>query len=311
MTNNVNKCFVGIDVSKDKIDICVIPHNKSWTQSNSKFNALVKKLSKYKPALIPTGGYELGVFNSLTEAGFRVSREHAYKIHHHAKAMGKLAKTDKIDAGVIAHYAQCHCEKIEVTRVTKQQLLLSDLVSRRNQLIKMQTQEKNRLEKKDYSSQIQRSIKIILKTVQKEIERVDTKINNLIDSDEELKNKKEIVQTVMGIGNRVSTVIVAKLPELGRVDRKKIAALVGVAPYSKESGKLKRIQKTMGGRFEVRSALFMSTLSAIRHDSRFKNYYEKLIQKGKKKKVAIVACLHKMLRILNAMLANNESYKSA
>lgn len=200
---------------------------------------------------------------------------------------------------------------IEVTRVTKQQLLLSDLVSRRNQLIKMQTQEKNRLEKKDYSSQIQRSIKIILKTVQKEIERVDTKINNLIDSDEELKNKKEIVQTVMGIGNRVSTVIVAKLPELGRVDRKKIAALVGVAPYSKESGKLKRIQKTMGGRFEVRSALFMSTLSAIRHESRFKNYYEKLIQKGKKKKVAIVACLHKMLRILNAMLANNESYKSA
>lgn len=314
MADNVNKCFVGIDVSKDKIDVCVIPDNKTWTQSNCGFKTLVKKLRKYNPSLIvlePTGGYELGVFNALTEAGFKVSREHAYKLHHHAKAMGKLAKTDKIDAGVIAHYAQCYHDKIKVTKQTKHQLLLSDLVSRRTQLIKIQTQERNRLEKKGYSKVIQRSMNRILKSLQTEIQRVDKDIDTLIDSDRELKQKHTTVQTMIGVGNRVSTVIVAKLPELGQVDRKKIAALVGVAPFNKESGKLRKVQKTMGGRFEVRSALFMSTLSAIRHDKNFKDYYERLIQKGKKKKVAIVACMHKMLRILNAMLANNKPYLSA
>jgi transposase len=315
MTNNVRDCFVGIDVSKHKIDVCVIPHNKSWAQVNSNFKTLIRKLRKYNPSLIvlePTGGYELGVYNALMEAGFNVSRQHAYKIHHHAKAMGKLAKTDKIDAGVIAHYAQCYHEGIEVSTGTKEQLLLSDLASRRNQLIKMQVQEKNRLEKKGgYSGGIQSSIKRILKALQKEVDRVDKEINAVIGSDEELRKKQELVQTMMGVGEVVSTVIVAKLPELGKVSRKKIAALVGVAPYKRESGKYRGQQKTMGGRFEVRSALFMSVLSAIRVEGEIKNCYERLLQRGKKKKVAMVACIHKMLRILNAMLANNQSYKTA
>lgn len=314
MTDNVNKCFVGIDVSKEKVDVYAIPHNITWTAENSNFKTLIDKLNKYRPYLIvlePTGGYEIGLYNALMEAGFRVSREHPYKIHHHAKGMGKLAKTDKIDAGVIAHYAQCYSEEIEVTGATNPQLLLSDLVSRRSQLIKIQSGEKDRLEKKDYSVQIQRSIKRVLKGIEKEIDRVDKEIKELIDRDEELKHRQQTVQTIMGIGNRVSTLIVAKLPELGKVSRKKIAALVGVAPFNKDSGKLKKPQKTMGGRFEVRSALFMSVLSAIRHDNRFRGYYEMLIAKGKKKKVAVVACIHKMLRILNAMLANNQSYKTA
>ena len=314
MTDNVSKCFVGIYVSKDKVDVYVIPHNKTWTAENSNFKTLIKELNKYRPHLIvlePTGGYEIGLYKALIEAGFKVSREHPYKIHHHAKGMGKLAKTNRIDAGVIAHYAQCYCEGIEVTRATNQQLLLSDLVSRRSQLIKIQSGEKNRMEKKDYSVEIQRSIKRILKTLQWEIERVDNEINDLINSNEELKNRQQTIQTIMGIGNRVSTVIVAKLPELGKVSRKKIAALVGVAPFNKDSGKFRKPQKTMGGRFEIRSALFMSVLSAIRHDNRFRSYYEMLIGRGKKKKVAIVACIHKMLRILNAMLANNQSYKIA
>ena len=314
MTDSVSKCFVGIDVSKDKMDVYVIPHNKTWTVENGDFKTLIKQLNKYRPYLIvlePTGGYEIGLYNALMGAGFKVSREHPYKIHHHAKGMGKLAKTDRIDAGVIAHYAQCYYEEIELTRATNQQLLLSDLVSRRSQLIKIQSGEKNRLEKKGYSIDIQRSIKRVLKGIDKEIERVDKEIKELIDTDEELKHRQQTIQTIMGIGNRVSTIIVAKLPELGKVSRKKIAALVGVAPYNKDSGKLKKPQRTMGGRFEVRSALFMSVLSAIRHDDRFRSYYETLIARGKKKKVAIVACIHKMVRILNAMLANNQSYKTA
>lgn len=315
MGTQVNRCFVGIDVSKEKIDIHIRPHDICWTQGNSDLKTLVKKLAVYKPDLIvlePTGGYEHGVYSALVEAGFKVSREHAYKIHHHAKAMGKLAKTDSIDASVISHYALCYGEQISANNTTKEQLLLSDLVGRRSQLIKLQTAEKNRLEKKQYSGvEIQKSIKRILKTLDKEIENITRQIKGLIDKDSELKNRQNIVQSVVGIGSTISVVILAKLPELGKIDRKKIAALVGVAPYNRESGKYRGQQMTGGGRFEVRSALFMATLSAIRHDDRFKSYYEKLVNKGKKKKVAIVACMHKMLRILNAMLANGECYRSA
>lgn len=315
MGTQVNRCFVGIDVSKEKIDIHIRPHDICWTQGNSDLKTLVKKLAVYKPDLIvlePTGGYEHGVYSALVEAGFKVSREHAYKIHHHAKAMGKLAKTDSIDASVISHYALCYGEEIRANNTTKEQLLLSDLVGRRSQLIKLQTAEKNRLEKKQYSGvEIQKSIKRILKTLDKEIENITRQIKGLIDKDSELKNRQNIVQSVVGIGSTISVVILAKLPELGKIDRKKIAALVGVAPYNRESGKYRGQQMTGGGRFEVRSALFMATLSAIRHDDRFKSYYEKLVNKGKKKKVAIVACMHKMLRILNAMLANGECYRSA
>ena len=314
MSAQENRSFVGIDVSKEKIDIHIRPHDISWTQGNSDFETLVKNLAVYKPELIvlePTGGYEHGVYSALVGAGFKVSREHAYKIHHHAKAMGKLAKTDTIDASVISHYAQCYSEEININNTTKGQLLLSDLVGRRSQLVKLQTAEKNRLEKKGYSVEIQKSVKRMLKTLDKEIHNITRQIKDLIDKDTELRQKQEMMETVVGVGDKVSTVILAKLPEVGKINRKKIAALVGVAPYKRESGKYRGQQMTMGGRFEVRSALFMGTLSAIRHDNRFKSYYEKLVNKGKKKKVAIVACMHKMLRILNAMLAKGECYRSA
>lgn len=314
MSTQVNRCFVGIDVSKEKIDIHIRPHDISWTQGNGDFSILVKKLALYKPDLIvlePTGGYEHGVYSALVGAGFKVSREHAYKIHHHAKAMGKLAKTDTIDASVISHYAKCYSEQIRINNTTIEQLLLSDLVGRRSQLVKLQTAEKNRLEKKGYSVEIQKSLKRMLKILDKEIHNITRQIKDLIDKDTELRQKQEMMETVVGVGDKVSTVILAKLPELGKINRKKIAALVGVAPYKRESGKYRGQQVTMGGRFEVRSALFMGTLSAIRHDNRFKSYYEKLVNKGKKKKVAIVACMHKMLRILNTMLAKGECYRSA
>lgn len=314
MSTQVNRCFVGIDVSKEKIDIHIRPHDISWTQGNSDLKTLVKKLAVYRPDLIvlePTGGYELGVYNALVEAGFKVSREHAYKIHHHAKAMGELAKTDSIDASVISHYARCYGEEIRANNTTKEQLLLSDLVGRRNQLIKLQTAEKNRLEKKCYSVEIQKSIKRILRVLDREIMNIEEEIKELIDGNGELRQRQDIIKTVVGIGDGVSSVIIGKLPELGKINRKKIAALVGVAPYQRESGKYKGQQMTSGGRFEVRNALFMAALSAIRHDDRFKSYYEKLVNKGKKKKLAIVACMHKMLRILNAMLANGECYRSA
>lgn len=314
MSNEVKRCFVGIDVSKNKIDIHIRPHNISWTHKNGDFKSLISKLKKYTPELIvlePTGGYELGVMGALVRSGFTVSREHARRLHHHAKAMGHLAKTDKIDASVISHYAQCYCEDIKGRKKTKKQLLLSELVSRRGQLEKMETQEKNRHEKASHSKEVQKSLDKILKAIAKEIERLDKKIYEIIKKDRELWSKYNIVKSVKGIGFRIASSIIALLPELGELNRKEVAALVGVAPYKKESGKQKGKEVTYGGRKKLRSLMYMGIMTTVRFDNRFKSFYEKLVQRGKEKKVAQVACMNKLLRILNTMLAKNEYYKSA
>lgn len=314
MSNEVNRCFVGIDVSKNKIDIHIRPHNLSWTQGNSSFKSLIKELKKYTPELIvlePTGGYELGVMGALVGSGFTVSREHARRVYHHAKAMGKLAKTDKIDASVISHYAQSYCEDIKSRKRTKKQLLLSDLISRRGQLEKMETQEKNRLEKMGHSKEIGRNIEKMLRHITREIEELDKKIDKVIKEDKRLKEKYRILKSVKGIGDRIASSVLALLPELGELNRKEVAALVGVAPYKRESGKQKGREITYGGRRKLRSLMYMGIMTTIRLDEKFKSFYEKLLNKGKKKKVAQVACMHKLLRILNVMVANNECYKSA
>src|SRR3990172_5075518 len=252
----VKGCFVGIDVSKNTLDIFVRPSGECWTQSNNgNFDELCEKLKPLNPTLIvlePTGGYELGVLNALIKFGFRVSREHAFKIHHHAKGSGQLAETDRLDASMIAHYAECYSE---------------------------------------------------------EIEGIEEQIREIIQNNEEWRRKQMILETAFGVGSKVSSVLLANLPELGHVNRKQIAALVGVAPFQNQSGRFKGQQRNRGGRSGVRGILYMAALSAKKHDPRIKAFYERLVEKGKKKKVALVACMHKLLRILNAMLSKGVCYQ--
>jgi len=304
--------FVGIDVSKDKLDIYMRPGGESWTHANGDFKGLCSRLRELKPELIvlePTGGYELGVFNALVDGGFRVSREHAYKIHHHARGSGQLAKTDRVDASMIAHYAQCYSEEIEPKeRASRDQELLSQLVSRRKQLIKMQVAEKNRMEKKGFCRSVIVSCRKIVEVLSREIEKIDEQIKEVIENKEQWKEKQRIMRTVEGIGAKVTWALIGKLPELGRINHKEIAALVGVAPFQNQSGKVRKQQSIRGGRSEVRAALYMAVLSATRHNPTIRNFYERLLERGKKKKVAQTACAHKLLRMLNAMVAKGKSY---
>jgi transposase len=308
----VKRCFVGIDVSKDKLDIYERPSGKSWTYPNRDFKGLCSRLKKMNPELIvlePTGGYELGVINALVEAGLRVSREHAYKIHHHARGSGQLAKTDRVDASMIAHYAQCYSEEIEPKEKTSgDQELLSQLISRRQQLIKIRAGEKNRMEKKGFCNSVRVSCRKIIGVLSKEIEKIEEQIRRVIEKKRQWTEKQRIMRTVKGIGVKVSWTLIGKLPELGRANRKEIAALVGVAPFKNESGKIKKQQSIRGGRSAVRAALYMAILSATKHNPTIRNFYERLLEKGKKKKVAQTACAHKLLRMLNAMVAKGESY---
>jgi len=247
--------------------------------------------------------------NVLIERGFRVSREHAYKIHHHAKGSGQLAKTDRLDASMISHYAECYSEQIEpMGKNALEQKLIKQLTSRRRQLVVMRASEKNRLSQPGLSQVIQTSCKSIIRMLSKEIESVEKKIGEVIKSDERLGKKREILESASGVGARISSVLLSNLPELGQVNRKRIAALVGIAPYQHQSGKFKGQQHIRGGRSEVRAALYLAVLSATKHNPRIKAFYESLLQKGKKKKVALTACMHKLLRILNAMISKQEVF---
>jgi transposase len=211
---------------------------------------------------------------------------------------------------MIAHYAQCYSEQIEPQEIkSKDQEHLRQLVSRRGQLIKMRSAEKNRLEKKGFSQSVVRSCKKMIEVISEEIQDIEEQIRTAIREQKHWRQRQNILRTVKGIGPAVSWMLLAKLPELGGVNRKKIAALVGVAPFQNQSGRLNRGQSIRAGRSEVRAALYLAVLSAMRHNPTIKDFYQKLLQKGKKKKVAQTACAHKLLRMLNAMVAKAQCYK--
>ena len=257
-------CFVGIDVSKDKLDICIVPSGESWTQANGDFDELCDKLEVMNPELVvlePTGGCELGVLNALISRGVRVSREHAYKIHHHGRASGQLAKSDKLDASVIADYAEVYSKKIKpMTELLEEQELLQQLSSRRRQLVVMRGAEKARLGQPGVFEAIRQSCEKMIKNLSEEIERLEKQIREVVRKKREWRENQEILESAMGIGEKTSSVLLAHLPELGKINRKKVAALVGVAPFKNESGRFKGQQRIKGGRSEVRAALYMACL---------------------------------------------------
>jgi transposase len=304
--------FVGIDVSKNTLDVHALPEDKrySYSYEPQKIKALIRKLKQLKPALIvleATGGYELAVASKLAEAKLPVAVVNPRQIRDYAKAIGKLAKTDAIDAYVIARFAKDVRPEIRQQLTLKEQQL-KELIMRRQQLIDMRTAEKNRLSRVS-SQQILEGIKKIIKTLDEQIKALDDQLKREVKGNPSWDRKVELITSVPGIGTKTAHTLLFCLPELGNLNRRQTAALVGVAPMNRDSGMMRGKRSIAGGRAVVRKILHMPTLSAAtRWNKKLIGYYEQLLAKGKKHKVALTACMRKLVITLNAMLKNNQVY---
>lgn len=303
--------YVGIDVAKDKLDIAVLGQKATSEEFNGKrgISALVKKMCYLKPKLIvveATGGYEEALVLSLFEAGLPVALVSPQRVRQYAKARGLLAKTDKLDAQNLAEYGKNIQPRLFVAK-SEQGRRLSAIIGRRRQLVDMQKAEKNRL--RTAYSEMKSSIQRVIDCLKAEVQRVDEEISKFMKEHNDFKEQEKLLCSAKSIGPVTAASLLADLPELGKLDRKQIAALVGVAPMNHDSGKKRGYRKTKGGRPEVRSVLYMSALSAIRYNPMIKVQYEQLVKRGKQKKVAITACMRKMLTILNAMMRDQQPFR--
>jgi transposase len=302
------KIHIGIDVSKFTLDVFILPGKKymQFTNDPAGIKKLTKKLRLFTDALIvmeSTGGYERPLSNALCEAGLKVCIKNPRQIRDFAKALGKLAKTDKIDAEMIALFAS-KIEPIVNTVFSKEQQKLSANNTRRRQLIDMITAEKNRLDKA--TPEQAESIERVLEVLQKELDTINALQNQFIMSSPEYSNKKNILISVKGIGVITATALLCELPELGSLHAKQITALAGLAPFNRDSGMLTGIRTIWGGRASVRSALYMATLVATRHNPQIAAFYQRLCSAGKAKKTALIACMHKLLIIMNALIRKDQ-----
>lgn len=296
--------FIGVDVSKEKLDVYIRPDKKHFIVEN-KPEALIKlanELEKLKPELVAmesTGGYERQLVRELVKSGVKTSVVNPKLIKDFGRSGGARAKTDKLDSGVIAHYAEVH-HPHEVILASEEEEKLEALVTRRRQLSNMKVAELNRL--KHAEGEIATDISDHISWIDKKLKEIEQKLQTKIQQSEELQQKGELITSMKGVGPVLTSVLLMDLPELGKVSKKKISALVGLAPFNVESGKFKGQMKIYGGRKEVRAALYMPTWSAIKHNPDIRDFYQKLIAKGKKKKVAVTACMHKLLITLNSIV---------
>jgi transposase len=305
--------FVGIDVSQARLDIAVRPTERVWSVTNdeSGVTALVAELSELQPELIvveATGGLQTLVVAAVAAARLPIVVINPRQTRDFARASGRLAKTDVLDAAVLAHFA-------EALRPTLRPLpdemaqQLSALITRRRQLLEMRIAENNRLCRS--APNMRQSIQKHLAWLDQELESINQDIERMIQSSPVWRVKENLLRSVPGVGPTVARTLVAELPELGRLNRKEIAALVGVAPLNRDSGTFRGRRVIWGGRALVRRALYMAALVASRHNPVIKAFYDRLVAAGKTPKVALVACMRKLLTILNAMLAQGTSWDPA
>jgi transposase len=246
-----------------------------------------------------TGSYHKDLVKTLVKAGLKTSVVNPKLIKNFSRSGGARAKTDKLDSAVIAHYAEVYKPR-EVVLASDDQLELDELVTRRRQLIDIKIAETNRL--KQSKGIIAQDIANHIEWLEKRIKEIDIQLNERIQQSEQLRTNSEIMESVQGVGKVLTSTLLMGLPELGKFSGKKLSALVGLAPFNRDSGKLKGQMKIYGGRKEIRSAMYMPTWSAVRHNTVIREFYQKLIAKGKKPKVAIVACMRKLLIILNSLI---------
>lgn len=308
-----SRISVGIDVSKAQLDVEIRPSGEKQSFANDKvgIKALVKWLAKIAPTLIvleATGGYEREVMRALVSAGLPAVVVNPRQVRDFAKATGQLAKTDSIDAGVLAHFAEVIRPALRPLpdAVT---LELRALTSRRRQLLEMIAAENNRLEMA--SKAVRKSIHAHIGYLEQALERINQELDRAIEQSPIWKENEDLLRSAKGIGPVTSRTLLAELPELGTLDRKQIAALVGVAPFNRDSGSLKGRRSIWGGRAPVRGALYMATLVATRRNPVIRDFYNRLIAKGKLFKVALVACMRKLLTILNSMIKHKTRWSNS
>jgi transposase len=309
------KSFVGIDIAKRTLDVHVLPERTSLKQQNDSKGRqqLREKLPPPGECLIvveATGGYERALVAELVDAGHQVAVVNPRQARDFAKACGKLAKTDRIDAAVLARFGETMGQLPIQAKIPEKQLELHDLITRRRQLVELRTAEMNR--KENVASKFVRtSLQESVDALNKQIRRFETRIAALVQSDDEWKQKLEIVQSTPGIGPTTSATLIADVPELGQLNRRKISALVGLAPFNCDSGEFRGRRAIRGGRASVRCSLYMAALSARRFNPVIKAFADRLTALGKKPKVIITACMRKLLVILNTMVKNKTHWNPA
>lgn len=302
--------IVGIDVSQDYSDVCILDEEESPVHQGKfpvdKYKALVKKLAKANPRIVvmeATGGYERKLAALFAAACIPYRVLNPLRVRQFASSIGQLSKSDAIDARILALYALRN--KIEPGEVPDAKTLeLKALLLRRRQLVNLRTAEKNRMHRAEYKATVD-SVKEMVTFLEEQIEAIDRMLDDSIDDDDDFQRKEEILTSVPGVGEQTARALIGEMPELGKINRGETASLAGLAPFAYDSGKYRGTRSIRGGRHAVRSALYMATLSAIRCNLRIKQMYNRLIAAGKKKKVAITACMRKLIVLLNALLKNN------
>jgi transposase len=303
---------VGIDVSKARLDVHLLPEGLSFQVPNSpeghrELLARLPEPGTCRVVLEATGDFQRLVVAALIEAGHSVSVVNPRQVRDYARALGILAKTDSIDAKVIARFGR-DVKPRNIAAVPENQAELDQLVARRRQLVQARVAESHRL-RDDMPKLVRQSVQRQLKSVAKDVERLDRAILELVRSDDDWKQRFDLLKGVPGVGDATAAALVAELPELGRLNRQAISALVGVAPYPDDSGRRQGRRSTRGGRRPLRSTLYMAALAAARFNPVIKGFADRLKRQGKQGKVIIVACMRKLLVILNTMVKQNSPWR--
>lgn len=301
---------VGVDVGKQALDVYIYEKKLHWQDENNAegIKRILKRLAYYRVerlAMEATGRYEWALAEAAFEKALPVCILKPLSVRRYAGAIEQLAKTDKIDAAVIAQYAAT-VKPRPTPKKSKNLIVIKDLLSRRRQVMQMRTQELNRL--KIMGKALERSCKRIIKVFDTEIARLEKQLNKLVSEQAEWAERKAILMTAPGVGQTLVFTLLADMPELGTLSNKQVGALTGVAPINRDSGRLRGKRRIQGGRAGVRTTLYMATLSATQCNPVIKAFYKKLVADGKHKKVAITACMRKFITILNAMVRDNEEW---
>lgn len=304
------KIYLGIDVSKAKLDVYILPSKKYMQFSNDAegIQKLLTKVQLFSNALIvmeSTGGYEAPLSRALAKAHLHVCVINPRQIRDFAKALSRLAKTDKVDAEIIALFASKMEPQPNVVYDEKQETIGANN-ARRRQLLDMIIAEKNRLDKAT-AEQVE-SIRRVLDVLENELKRIEAAQEHLLSHDETRTEKKKILTSIKGVGQITATALLCELPELGTLTPKQIAALAGLAPFNRDSGTFKGKRTIWGGRASVRIALYMPTLVAIKHNPQIKAFYQRLCLAGKAKMSALIACMRKLLIIMNALIRKQQCW---
>jgi transposase len=302
--------FVGIDVSQTQLDLALGVDGKFWSVRNNLtgIRQIRTRLARLQPELIvleSTGGLERPLLRDLQTAGLPVAQVNPGRVRDFARAGGLLAKTDRLDAYLLARFAEALRPPVTPRKADAEEFL-SDLLGRRRQLLEMQTMEKNRMT--TTVEHLRPQLEAHLTWLAEQIEQLDAEIDRQVQAHPDFQQKAALLRSVPGVGRITVPTLLADLPELGHLSRQKIAALVGVAPFNDESGRRRGKRRTKGGRSSVRNVLYMATLSATRFNPVIRSFYEHLLSKGKLKKVAIVACMRKLLVFLNAMMRDLKAW---